>query len=146
MTFSRTRLLLVAVAAPIAMIAATTAPAAAEVESLVAVDLNGTVGGYNVVSTCSPVLVASTDARFLTFALKASADATGPSVPLATTVTCTMRDATNNQPVGGASGALPGPHAEAVGTATLPFGHLYKLCVSGGASFLNGYSLGSKPC
>lgn len=131
----------------VATLAAAASPAsAAQIESLVSVDVNTAAGGYQVLSTCKPLLIATTDPRFLTFVLRASADASGPSVALSTTVTCTMYDTTTGQAVGGASGGLPGPHAEAVGTAVLPFGHLYKLCVSGGASYLSGYSVGSKPC
>lgn len=123
-------------------IALTAAPASAA-SPAVAIDLN-TNGTYAVASTCNIAVGYTTDIRFVTYVVKASADAAGPSVALATGVTCTVYS--GGSPRGGASGSLVGPHAEAVGQAVVPVGQIPTLCVSGSATFLDGTSVPAKPC
>jgi len=111
-------------------------------------DIHLAAGGYAVASQCSLAAGYTTDPRFINFVVHASADAAGPSVPLATGVQCTVYDAANKAVLyGGASGSLVGPHAEAVGQATVPIGRIPAVCVTGSASYLDGTPVGpSKTC
>ena len=110
---------------------------------LVGVGLD-TLGLYTVTSTCKLVAGVTTDARFITFAVEAEAAAAGPSVAVATGVQCTVYS--GGQARGGASGALVGPSAVAVGFATVPVGQVPSICVSGGATYLDGTSVPGKRC
>lgn len=128
--------------AGLGVIALSAAPASAA-SPVVALDLN-TKGTYAVASTCNIVVGYTTDIRFVTYVVKASADAAGPSVAIATGVSCTVYAGGSAR--GGASGALVGPHVEAVGQAVVPVGQVPTLCVSGSATFLDGMSVPAKSC
>lgn len=125
-----------------ALLGMAASPASAST-ALVGVGLDS-AGAYKVVSVCNIVAGYTTDVRFINYVVTASADAAGPSVALATGVTCTIYGGGTAR--GGASGSLIGPHAEAVGFATLPVGQVPTACVSGGATFLSGASVVGKPC
>jgi type 1 fimbria pilin len=122
------------------MLAAGPASAATD---LVAIDVNS-VGSHLVASTCHITAGETTDVRFITYLVHASAHALGTSVPLATGVECTVYAGGTAR--GGASGSLPGPDAEAIGTATVPVGDVPTLCVSGGATYLDGATVPTKHC
>jgi hypothetical protein len=126
-----------------ACVGLTAAPASASTP-LAGVGLDSSGGGYTVASQCSIVVGETTDIRFITYAVQASADAAGPSVAVGTGVICTVYS--GGVARGGASGGLPGPHAAAVGFATVPVGQVPSICVHGGATFLNGASVPNKPC
>lgn len=94
---------------------------------------------YPVASHCELVAGVTTDVRFVNYVVHATADAAGASVALATSVQCTVYDASDKTRLyGGASGSLVGPHAEAVGQATVPVGRVPAVCVKGGATYLDG--------
>lgn len=127
----------------------TALPALAGVSpALVDADVTTTPTGYSVVSECALGVGYTSDPRFITYVVHATAESAGLSVPLATSVQCTVYDAADSsRTYGGASGALPGPHAEAVGFATVPVGRIPAACVTGGATFLDGNTITSaKTC
>lgn len=99
---------------------------------------------YPVASHCELTAGVTTDTRFINYVVHASADAGGPSVALATSVQCTVYDSADKSRLyGGASGSLVGPHAEAVGQATVPVGRIPAVCVKGGATYLDGTTVTS---
>lgn len=104
--------------------------------------------GYSVLSYCQLSVGYTTDPRFINWVVVATAEASGPSVALATSVECTVYDSLDKSDTyGGASGALPGPYVIAVGQATVPVGRVPAVCVRAGATFLNGVTLASpKSC
>lgn len=99
---------------------------------------------YLITSQCALAVGVSTDPRFVNYVVHASAEAGGPSVPLATSVQCTVYDAADlSRLYGGASGSMPGPYAEAIGQATVPVGRVPAVCVKGGATYLDGTTVSS---
>ncbi|HEX8001923.1 MAG TPA: hypothetical protein VF519_04430 [Mycobacteriales bacterium] len=131
-----------------AVLVATAAPASASLSpAFFDVDVH-TSTLYTIEADCALGPAFTTDPRFITYAVHAGARAFGPSAALATSVQCTVYDsADDTRRYGGASGALPGPEAHAVGFATVPVGRIPAVCVTGGATYLDGYTIGSaKTC
>ena len=125
------------------------APASAGVSpALFDADVHTSPSGYTLVSHCSITAGFTTDPRYITYVVHAEATAGGPSVALATSVQCTIYDALDrSRTYGGASGGMPGPHAEAVGFATAPIGAVLGACVNSGATYLDGHTeTSANPC
>lgn len=141
MVLKRTLALLAA--APAFLSLGATSALAGATTPIAAIDVTSS-GLYDVTSFCSLVAGYTTDTRFVTYVIRASATAKGPSAAIATGVSCTAYS--GGIPRGGASGGLPGPHAEAVGQAIVPVGEVPALCVSGGATYLDGKTVAENPC
>jgi hypothetical protein len=126
------------------LLALAAVPAAAGTETPgVAFDVTGS-GLYRVVAACQLSAGYTTDPRYITYVVEANAHAEGPSPALATGVTCTVYSGGTER--GGASGSLPGNTAVAVGQAIVPVGQVPTLCVSGGATYLDGKTISQTPC
>lgn len=133
----------------VAGVAGTAVPAtAAASPALFDVHLNMAKPTYPVASHCEISAGYTLDPRFVNYVVHASADAAGPSVAMATSVQCTVYDALDkSRTYGGASSAMFGPHAEAVGQATVPVGRIPAVCVVGGATYLDGTTVApSRSC
>lgn len=120
------------------------APTPMDVDLYVSEDMPG----YSILAYCQLAVGYTTDPRFVQWAVVATAEATGPSVAIATSVECTVYDTLDRtRTYGGAAGALPGPYVIAVGQATVPVGRVPAVCVRAGATYLNGVTLASpKSC
>lgn len=141
MALARSSLVTVGLAA--GLVTAGSAPAHAMADISVSVS-----GRYSVASECKLSAGYTTDPRFITFVVTASSLATGPSVPVSTTVQCTVYDALDKTRVyGGASAGMVGPYVVAAGQATVPMGRVPAVCVVGAANYLDGTNVPpSKPC
>lgn len=132
--------LTVATATAVTALLVAAAPATASVAGAPAdVEISSTPSRHTTVAHCALAVGYTTDPRFITYVVHASASAAGPSVALATSVQCTVYDSDDpSRTYGGASGSMPGPRVESVGQATVPAGVIPTLCVTAGATFLDG--------
>lgn len=145
---TRTSRTLTVAASALTAVALLANPAAAAAGAPADVDFYAMPTGYSLFAQCSLVAGYSTDPRYITWVVEAQATATGPSVPIATSVQCTVYDSLDRSDTyGGASRAFPGPHVIAVGQATVPVGRVPAVCVTAGATYFDGTTISSpKSC
>ena len=99
-------------------------------------------GAYRTESQCMAVLGTSTRFNYVTYSVRASADAYGPSVPLSTVVSCVVYNLATNRVYGVVAGGLPGPHAEAVAQVEVPTSAVVGVCTEAGANYVDGHGIG----
>ena len=105
--------------------------------------------GGSVTGTCTGAAGAATSLNRATYVVTASATSTTTNtkaVPVGTAVVCHIIDAANGTVYGTARGGLPGPAAEAAGTATIPNGREIRVCVDSNAVFSDGSTARDSTC
>jgi hypothetical protein len=130
MRFPNRRILMLLVAPPLVAVLSAgpaSATASAALESLA----NGTSGPHHVTAVCSAHFGFTTNLGQITYVVEgtASAYSTNGSVPVGTSVTCSIPG------YGSVSGGLPGADAVAAGLITVPLNAAPTLCATANAVF-----------
>ena len=97
---------------------------------------------YVIEANCAAVLGTAQSFDETTYVVRAWADAVGPSPTLSTVVRCVVYDGRTGIPIEVVAGGLPGSHAEVVDHEVVVSSDAdVKLCVEGGANWLNGHGV-----
>lgn len=92
---------------------------------------------------CTIAATVTTDLVTVTYVVRGTAESAGPAI--STRVGCVVYDQYGNR-TGGCAGALPGPFATCVGTATGILHIVPKVCAEVESRYANGSIGGSRPC
>lgn len=123
--------------------------AAADVTDAVLIGIAPGIERHAVIARCEAVAGVITDLNEVTYAVHGTADSTttdGHAQGVSTGVKCQIRNRNTNKIYGTVKRALPGPHAEAVGTIMAPLNKPLKMCVFGSATFDDLHTASSSIC
>jgi hypothetical protein len=140
MKFTRTAKAALAVCAVTAgLVGLSAMPASAAAVLLPVADLGDALGSdpHHVTGSCTPGAGVSTNLNQITYAIAGTATAysTNGSTPVATGLTCVVRNVSTHHVYGAVSGSLPGPNGAAAGLVTVPTNANVEMCVVENALF-----------